>query len=35
MPVAGPEMSPGHFVQILVLEVAVGGAEAMVATEFE
>ena len=35
MPVAGPRVSPRHFVRLLTLKVAVGDAEAMVTAEFE
>ena len=35
VPVAGPGMSPRHFVQLLAFEVAVGDAEAVVAAEFQ
>ena len=35
MPVAGPRVSPRHFVQLLTLKVAVLDAEAVVTAEFE
>ena len=35
MPVAGPRVSPRHFVQLLTLKVAIGDAEAVVTAEFE
>ena len=35
MPVAGPGVSPKHFVHLLACDVRVGDAEAVVATEFE
>ena len=35
MPVAGPRLSPRHFVQLLTLKVAVGDTEAVVTAEFE
>ena len=35
VPVAGPRVSPGHFLQFLTHEVATGYAEAMVTTEFK
>ena len=35
MPVAGPMVSPRHFVQLLILKEAVGDAEAIVTAEFE
>ena len=35
MPVAGPRVSPRHFVQLLILKVAIGDAVAVVTAEFE
>ena len=35
MRVAGPRVSPRHFVQLLTLKVAVGDAEAVVTVEFK
>ena len=35
VPVAGPRVSPRHFVQLLTLKVAVGDAEVVVTAEFE
>lgn len=35
MPVAGPRVSPRHFLQLLTLEIAIGDAEAVVTAEFE
>ena len=35
MPVAGPRVSPKHFVELLTLKVDVGDAEAVVTAEFE